>query len=194
MSTSPSCHPKTSVRKWRSKIFVNTKAQPVCMEPLQSSWQLNKVLLTTSLLPNAWGCYTAGQWVRGPSGRQQPCLNVITEINPARRHWLEAARPVVWLQCGKRSADLFPAGNHRGSSGKWLKNGECDTEWHGFQSRVGAGGTHGFPGPSAVSGVQCLNAPTVADFINVRIRLLFHLFFYCFFSLSALPCLCLIVV
>lgn len=162
--------------------IITVKSLPVCMKPPQTSWRLNKVPSSQRpCFPNARGCYTAGQWVRGPPGRQQPCLNVITEINPARRHWLEAAGPVARLQCGmcgKRSADLFPAGNHQGSSGKWLKNGECDTEWHGFQSRVGAGGTHSFPGSSAVSGLQCLNAPTVADFINVRIRLLFTLVFF----------------
>lgn len=133
----------------------------------------------------------------GPLGGSSRVWTLLTEINPARRRRLEAAGPVVRLQCavcGKRSADLFPAGNHRGSSGKWLKNGECDTEWHGFQSRVGAGGTHAFPGPSAVSGLLRPNAPTVADFINGRIRLLFTLVFLLFFSLSALPCLCLIVV
>lgn len=117
----------------------------------------------------------------GPPGGSGRVWTLLTEINPARRRRLEAAGPVVRLQCGKRSADLFPAGNHRGSSGKWLKNGERDTEWHGFQSRVGAGGTHGFQGPSAVSGLQRPNAPTVADFINGRIRLLFTLVFFVVF-------------
>lgn len=51
----------------------------------------------------------------------------------------------MWDACGKGSADLFPAGNHKGgSSGKWLRNGKRDDERHGFQSCVSAYGTVGF--------------------------------------------------
>lgn len=78
----------------------------------------------------------------GMSGCADPlgsCRRVITQINPARRHWLEAPGPVVPLldrRCGNAWEKIRWFISCRKSPGFFGGNGKRDNEWHGFQSRA----------------------------------------------------------